>query len=72
LRVIITEPSTGILNGIHLNQWRVGQTYDLPSSLASFLILQGVARMEMRFEHSDRRRAARPDASDRRAQAARR
>ncbi len=45
--------------------WRVGETYDVSFEVASLLMVEGCARLEMRAG-SDRRRETRWSAPDRR------
>jgi len=60
-----------IRNGVPLSQWQVGhqwqvgQTYDLPPSLALALIVENYAHVEMRTGR-DRRQRRRPLADERR------
>ena len=44
---IIRQPS-GFLNGVSLSSYRVGHTYDMPATLATFLVIEGFAEVEMR------------------------
>jgi hypothetical protein len=53
------------LNGMSTQQWQVGRTYDLSPSIASVLIVEGYALLEMRAEQ-DRRHIRRFDKPDRR------
>ena len=60
---VIRQP-TGILDGLSLSQYRVGQTYELNPALAEFLVVQGFAVFEMRraershrIRWNDRRRS---------------
>lgn len=55
----------GDLNGMSAEQWQVGRTYDLYPSVASVLIVEGYARLEMRAE-VNRRSVPRFDKRDRR------
>jgi hypothetical protein len=59
---VIRQPF-GTVNGIALHQYRPGHVYELPPSLADYLVLQGFAIIEMRraqrskrFRENDRRR----------------
>jgi hypothetical protein len=58
---VIRQP-TGSVNGIPLDKYRPGRTYDVDPSLADYLVLEGFAISEMR--RADRSRRVRP--SDRR------
>jgi len=50
---IIKQPS-GFLNGVSLRSYRVGHTYDMPSTLATFLVIEGFAEVEMRRDDGQR------------------
>jgi hypothetical protein len=50
---IIKQPS-GKIDGVRLDRYRVGQSYDVPSTLADYLVLQGCAVIEMRSTHRSR------------------
>jgi hypothetical protein len=59
---IIRQPG-GFVDGIALDQYRLGRRYDLPPSLAQYLVAQGFALLEMRhhvrssrWRPSDRRK----------------
>ena len=54
---ILKRPDYG-LNDMLSTGWRVGETYDVSFAIASFLIVEGCARLEMRAG-SDRRREKR-------------
>ena len=43
MRIRITEPITGSIDGIQLDRFRVGETYDLGTTLASYLLAVGAA-----------------------------
>jgi hypothetical protein len=58
---MIRQPS-GVIDGVALGQYQLGRRYDLPSSLAQYLVAQGFALLEMRC-HA---RSSRPRARDRR------
>jgi hypothetical protein len=62
---VIRQPF-GTVNGIALHQYRLGQLYELPPSMAEYLVLQGFAVIEMRrgqrskrLRETDRRRTHR-------------
>ena len=66
MRVRITRQPIGIVQGMSLNYYRPGEVYDLPSSLAEYLVMEKCAIVEMRDRHStpvpvaeERRRRAR-------------
>jgi hypothetical protein len=44
---IIRQPS-GAVDGVSLRDYAMGRRYDLPSSLAEYLVAQGFAFLEMR------------------------
>lgn len=48
MKVRILKQPTGFLHGITLSAYRVGGVYDIPSDLASYLVVEGFARSEMR------------------------
>jgi hypothetical protein len=51
---IIRQPS-GAVDGVSLRDYAMGRRYDLPSSLAEYLVAQGFAFLEMRrFARSTR------------------
>jgi hypothetical protein len=43
MRIRITERLTGSIDGIQLDRFRVGQTYDMGTTLASYLLAVGSA-----------------------------
>ncbi|MET0213600.1 MAG: hypothetical protein ABW292_11380 [Vicinamibacterales bacterium] len=43
MRIRITEPLTGSIDGIQLDRFRVGQTYDMGTTLASYFMAVGAA-----------------------------
>jgi hypothetical protein len=61
---IIRQPN-GAVDGISLDQYHMGRHYDLPSSLAQYLVAQGFALLEMRRQV----RSSRTRARDRRKHA---
>ena len=48
MRVKITRQPVGHVNGISLNYYRPGEVYDLPQSLAEYLVMERYAVIEMR------------------------
>jgi len=64
MRVLIVKPPSVCVNGIHLDHLRVGEVYDLSAQIASLLIVEGCAKLEMRT--SRRRQYPRPYAAERR------
>ena len=43
MRIRITEPLAGSIDGIQLDRFRVGETYDMGTTLASYLMAVGAA-----------------------------
>lgn len=62
IQVRIIQPPKGGANGLTFDVFRLGQTYDLPAALASHLVAEGFAQIEMRR----RERSLRPRQNDRR------
>ena len=62
MRVKITRQPTGIVQGMSLRYYKPGEVYELPPSLAEFLVMEKYAIVEMR----DRHRKPVPVAEDRR------
>ena len=58
---IIKQP-VGQVDGISLRLYHPGKTYDVPATLADYLVMQGYATIEMR----KRTRSHRPRPTDRR------
>jgi hypothetical protein len=48
MRVRITRQPVGHVHGISLNYYRPGEVYDLPQSLAEYLVMEDYAKIEMR------------------------
>ena len=69
MRVTIIKRPYWTIQGMHFTAWRVGETYDVSTEIASLLIVEGCARLEMR-SRSDRRRERRREETDRRQQTA--
>jgi hypothetical protein len=65
MRVTIIKRPHCTINEIDFTGWRVGETYDVSPEIASFLIVEGCARLEMRTG-LDRRRVKRWGGLDRR------
>ena len=60
-KVCIIHQPIGTLQGLSLRDYRIGHVYDLPASVAAYLVMEGFAFAEMRREvralqHADRRR----------------
>lgn len=62
MRVRITRQPVGTVQGMSLNYYRPGEVYDLPQSLAEYLVMERYAIIEMR--HPERENI--PVAEDRR------
>jgi hypothetical protein len=67
MRVTIIKRPYCTINEIHFRGWRVGETYDVSTEVATLLIVEGCAHLEMRAG-SDRRRERRGGDTDRRHQ----
>jgi len=67
LRVLILRQPVGSVHGVALKWYRQGQVYDLPATLAAYLVTEGFGMIEMR---SDQQRST-PLESDRRSKAPR-
>jgi len=65
MRVTIIKRPHCTINEIEFTGWRVGETYDVSPDIATLLIVEGCARLEMR-SGLDRRRAWRPNHPERR------
>jgi len=48
MRVRITRQPMGMVQGMSLNYYRVGEVYELPPSLAEYLVMEKYAIIEMR------------------------
>lgn len=53
--VRILKESTEVVDGIRLARYKVGQCYDLPPYLADYLVVRGLASLEMRKQERSRR-----------------
>ena len=69
MRVTIIKRPHCTIQGMHFTAWRVGETYDVSTEIASLLIVEGCARLEMR-SRADRRRERRLEYIERRQQSA--
>lgn len=65
MRITIIKRPHCTINEIDFTGWRVGETYEVPVELASLLIVEGCARLEVRTGE-DRRRVKRWGGNDRR------
>lgn len=48
VRVRIVRPGVGRIDGISLAHYHLGQSYEVPSVLATYLVIEGYAIVEMR------------------------
>jgi hypothetical protein len=48
MRVKITRQPIGMVQGMSLNYYRPGEVYELPPSLAEYLVMEQYAIVEMR------------------------
>ena len=48
MRVRITRQPIGMVQGMSLNYYRTGEVYELPPSLAEYLVMERYAIVEMR------------------------
>ena len=48
MRVRITRQPIGMVQGMSLNYYRPGEVYELPPSLAEYLVMEKYAIIEMR------------------------
>jgi hypothetical protein len=53
MKVLVLRQPVGTVLGVSLRWYRPGQVYDLPATLAAYLVTEGFAMVEMRSE--DRR-----------------
>jgi hypothetical protein len=69
VRVRITQPLSGSIDGIQLSRFVTGRTYDVGTSLANYLLAQGFAvpvdedapALVLPTEDRPERRSAKPD-----------
>ena len=48
MKVRFLKPANGTVEGLSLRKYKVGETYDLPATLAAYLVAEGFAFAEMR------------------------
>ena len=65
MRVKITRQPIGVVQGMALKYYRPGEVYELPPSLAEYLVMEDYAIVEMR----DRNRPPVPFVEERRRRA---
>jgi hypothetical protein len=51
MKVRILRQSYGSIQGVSLRWYRPGQVYDLPASLAAYVVAEGWGIVEMRSDH---------------------
>ena len=63
MRITIIKRPYCTINELEFKGWRVGETYDVSPSIATFLIVHGCARLEMRsgLDRRHERRWAQPE-----------
>lgn len=52
MKVRILRQPSGSLEGLSLQRYHIGQTYDLPASIAAYLVAEGFAAVEMRSDRT--------------------
>jgi hypothetical protein len=62
MRVRITRPPRGVVDGMSLRYYHAGEAYDVTPQLAEYLVAEGFASIEMR----QRQRSTRQRSHDRR------
>ena len=62
MKVRITRPLAGVVDGMALRHYHAGEAYEVPALLAEYLVAEGFAVPEMR-QHQ---RSSRPRKHDRR------
>jgi hypothetical protein len=62
MKVRITRQPVGMIQGVGLNHYRLGEVYELPPALAEYLVVERFAIFEMR----DRDKPPEPVAVERR------
>jgi hypothetical protein len=50
VKILILRQSFGIVQGVALKWYRPGRVYDLPATLAAYLVTEGFGLVEMRSE----------------------
>ena len=48
MKVRISRRPQGVVQGVSLQYYRPGEVYDLPPTLAEYLVMEGFAILEMR------------------------
>ena len=59
MRVRITRQPIGMVQGMSLKYYRPGEVYELPPSLAEYLVMEDYAIVEMRDPRASDRRQSR-------------
>jgi hypothetical protein len=62
MKVRITRQPIGMIHGVSLKHYRLGEVYELPAPLAEYLVMERYAMLEMR----DRDKPSMPIDVDRR------
>ena len=66
MKVKIVRRTLGHVNGVSLRHYRENEVYEVPPSIANYLVAQGVALFEMRSREES---AAPPEGRERRRKA---
>ena len=68
MKILVLRQPIGTVLGVSMRWYRPGHVYDLPATIAQYLVAEGFALIEMRSEQSflrgvehDRRKSPRPD-----------
>jgi hypothetical protein len=54
VKVLMLRQPVGTVQGVSLKWYRPGQVYDLPATLAAYLVTEGLAMVEMRSDRNVR------------------
>ena len=52
MKIRIVKQPVGVVEGAALHHYRLGHVYDVPSTLANYLVAEGFAILELRDEDS--------------------
>ena len=50
MKIVILRQPMGVIQGVALKWYRPGQVYDLPATLAAYLVTEGFGMVEMRSD----------------------
>ena len=50
MKIVILRQPVGVIHGVALKWYRPGQVYDLPATLAAYLVTEGFGMVEMRSD----------------------